>query len=83
MPFASYANASYFTLRSGGKVSVTILFDSVYMWVLVVPLAFVLSLFKDAVSIQLMFAICSATDVIKAFFGYILLRKGTWARKLV
>ena len=83
MPFASYANASYFTLRSGGKVSVTILFDSVYMWVLVVPIAFVLSLFKDTVSIHLMFALCSATDVIKAFFGYALLKKGTWARKLV
>lgn len=83
MPFASYANASYFTLRSGGKVSVTILFDSVYMWVIVVPIAFLLSLFKDTVSIQLMFALCSATDIIKAFFGYLLLRKGTWARKLV
>lgn len=83
MPFCSYANAAYFTLRSGGKVSVTIIFDSVYMWALVVPLAFVLSLFKDTVSIQAMFAICSATELIKAFFGYALLRKGTWARKLV
>lgn len=83
MPFCSFANAAYFTLRSGGKVSVTIIFDSVYMWALVVPLAFVLSLFKDTVSIQAMFAICSATELIKAFFGFILLRKGTWARKLV
>ena len=83
MPFSSYANAAYFTLRSGGKVSVTILFDSVYMWVLVVPLAFILSLFTNTVSIQLMFALCSATDIIKAFFGYALLKKGTWAKKLV
>ena len=83
MPFCSYANAAYFTLRSGGKVSVTIIFDSVYMWVLVVPLAFVLSILKDTVSIQAMFAICSATEIVKAFFGYALLRKGTWAKKLV
>ena len=83
MPFASYANAAYFTLRSGGRVYTTILFDSVYMWVIVVPVAFVLSLFKDTVSIQWMFALCSATDVIKTFFGYALLKKGTWARKLV
>ena len=83
MPFASYANAAYFTLRSGGKVSVTLLFDCVYMWVLVVPLAFVLSLFKDTVNIQAMFAICAVTDVIKAVFGYALLKKGTWAKKLV
>ena len=83
MPFCSFANAAYFTLRSGGKVSVTLLFDSVYMWAIVVPLAFVLSLFKDTLSIQAMFAICSSTELIKALFGYILLRKGTWARKLV
>ena len=83
MPFCSYANAAYFTLRSGGKVSVTLLFDCVYMWVLVVPLAFVLSLFKDTVNIQVMFAVCSATDLIKALFGYTLLKKGTWAKKLV
>lgn len=83
MPFCSYANSAYFTLRSGGKVSVTILFDSVYMWAFVVPMSFLLSVFKGDVGIQLMFAICSATEVIKAFFGYALLKKGTWAKKLV
>ena len=42
MPFISYANVAYFTLRSGGKVFITVLFDSAFMWVVVMPLAFIL-----------------------------------------
>ncbi|MBR2461369.1 MAG: MATE family efflux transporter [Clostridia bacterium] len=83
MPFCSYANAAYFTLRSGGKVSVTLLFDSVFMWVIVMPLAFGLSLARNAVDIRTMYAVCSATEMLKALFGYILLRRGTWVRQLV
>ena len=83
MPFCSYANAAYFTLRSGGKVSVTLLFDSVFMWVVVIPIAFGLSLAKDVVDIRAMFAICSATEIIKALFGFVLLSRGSWVRQLV
>lgn len=43
MPFCSFSHASYFTLRSGGKTLVTFLFDSVFTWVVVVPIAFVLA----------------------------------------
>ena len=82
MPFAAFAHSSYFTLRSGGRVAVTLLFDSVYMWVVVMPVCFVLSRFTD-MNIYLLFAICQGVDVIKAFFGYALLRRGTWVRQLV
>lgn len=43
MPFCSFSHASYFTLRSGGKTMVTFLFDSVFTWVVVVPVAFLLA----------------------------------------
>ena len=42
MPINALANACYFTLRSGGKTFVTFLFDSFYVCVLTVPMAFVL-----------------------------------------
>jgi len=82
MPFAAYANSAYFTLRSGGKVMITLLFDSVYMWVIVMPISFILS-YLTGVGIHLLFAICQLSEIFKAIFGWILLRRGTWARRLV
>lgn len=57
MPFIACANAAYFTIRSGGKVLVTILFDSVFSWVAVVPAAFVLSRFTSA-GIHTIYFVC-------------------------
>ncbi len=82
MPFCAFANSSYFTLRSGGRVAVTLLFDSVYMWAVVMPISFVLSRFTD-MDIHWLFAICQSAEIIKALFGFILLRRGTWVRQLV
>ena len=82
MPFCACAHSSYFTMRSGGKVLITILFDSVYMWVLVLPLSFILSYFTG-MNIHLMFAICQSTEAIKAALGLAVLKKGTWVRQLV
>lgn len=82
MPFCACAHSSYFTIRSGGKVLVTILFDSVYMWALVLPLSFILSRFTN-MNIHLLFAICQSTEVIKAALGLAVLKKGTWVRQLV
>ena len=45
MPFYSFTHASYFTIRSGGKTFITMLFDSGFVWALSVPFAFALSYF--------------------------------------
>lgn len=82
MPFCAFAHSAYFTLRSGGRVMVTLLFDSVFMWAAVLPVAASLAYFTE-VSILLLFAVAQATEVIKVVFGAILLRRGTWARQLV
>ena len=47
MPFLAFTNTCYFTLRSGGKTIITFLFDSVYVWVLCIPVAFILSRFTE------------------------------------
>jgi len=36
-------NALYFTLRAGGKTMVTFLFDSAFVWLINIPVAYVLS----------------------------------------
>lgn len=82
MPFCSFTNASYFTLRSGGCTGITFLFDSVYMWCLVVPMAFVLSRFTD-IAVVPMYMLVQGTELIKAMIGYALVKQGVWLRNLV
>ena len=82
MPFYAFAHSAYFTLRSGGKVLITLLFDSVFMWGIVLPISFVLAYFTN-VNIFWLFALAQGTEIIKVIFGAILLRRGTWLRQLV
>ena len=82
LPFFSYAHAAYFTLRSGGRVGITLLFDSVYMWVIVVPSVVLLSNFTD-ISIYWLYIAGTAAEMLKCVFGFIFLRKINWARRLV
>lgn len=81
-PFRAYAHSAYFTLRSGGKVLVTILFDSVYMWAILMPVAFVLAHFTG-VGIHWLFIICQAVEAAKFLLGIVLLRRSHWAKQLV
>lgn len=81
MPFHAYTNASYFTLRSGGKTFITFLFDCCFVWVVNVPLAYCLSRFTG-ISIIPLYTICQLTEILKAFIGYFLLRSGIWIQNL-
>ena len=81
MPFNSYTNAAYFTLRSGGQTLVTFLFDSCFVWVVCVPLAYCLSRFTD-LSIIPLFAICLSTDLIKCALGAFMIKQGKWIQNL-
>lgn len=81
MPFNAYTNAAYFTLRSGGKTMVTFLFDSCFVWVICVPLAFCLSRFT-AVNIIVLYAACQSMDIIKAMIGAVMIRRGSWIQNL-
>ena len=81
MPFNSYTNATYFTLRSGGQALVTFLFDSCFVWCCCVPTAFLLSRFT-AISIVPMFAICQSLELLKCTIGAYMLKKGKWIQNL-
>ena len=81
MPFNSYTNAAYFTLRSGGQTTVTFLFDSCYVWGVCVPLAFCLSRFTPLGIIPL-YIICQATELVKCVLGAIMIGQGKWIQNL-
>ena len=81
MPFNSYTNATYFTLRSGGQTMVTFLFDSCFVWAVCVPVAFFLSRFTGMGIIPL-YAICQAMDFVKCALGALMLKQGKWIQNL-
>ena len=82
MPFFCYVHAVYFTFRSGGRVGITFLFDSVYMWVIVLPATFLIANFTS-LSIYWLYVAGTLAEVLKCAFGYVFLRKVNWARSLV
>ena len=81
MPVYAYTNALYFTLRSGGRTGITFLFDSVYSWVFLIPLAFFLAHFTGLGLLQ-MFFIMQLMDVLKSAIGFMMVRSGSWAQNL-
>ncbi len=82
LPQNAFLNVTYFTLRSGGKTIVTFFFDSVFICLISVPIAFVLSRFTT-LPILLVFAMVQAGDWIKCVIGFVLVKKGTWIQNIV
>lgn len=82
MPLHAFTNSCYFTLRAGGQVLITFLFDSCYQWALVIPLAFVLSRFT-ALPILPMYIAVQAMEFAKCFLGFFLVKRRKWVRDLV
>jgi len=82
LPLYGFAHSTYFTIRSGGNTVITFLFDSVFMWCVCIPLAYVLSRFTTIPIVPLYFS-CQALDLIKCVIGFILIKKGVWLNNLV
>jgi Na+-driven multidrug efflux pump len=81
-PQIALLHTSYFTLRSGGRTVITFLFDSVFMWVVSVPVAFILSRFTSIYVIWIFFFVNMA-DLLKGILGVILVKKGVWMKNIV
>lgn len=82
LPQNAFLNASYFTLRSGGKTIITFLFDSVFIWCVSVSLAFTLSRFS-ALPVLAIYTIVHLGDMIKCLIGFILVKRGVWIQNIV
>lgn len=82
MPATAFVNTSYFIIRSGGKTGVTFLFDCVFTWLAVIPLAFVLAHFTPLSIVYVYFGV-QAMEFVKGFIGYCLIRKGIWINNIV
>ena len=82
MPVAAFLNSAYFTIRTGGRTFITFLFDSVFVWGITVPIAFILSRYTN-VNILVIFFACQAVDIIKSVIGFFLLKSGIWLKNIV
>ena len=82
IPVHSFANATYFTIRSGGKTLITFLMDSVFIMCVSVPIAFSLYyVFK--LPIWYTFPIVQCIDIIKVIIGIVLVKKKVWLNNIV
>lgn len=81
MPLYAFTHAAYFTLRSGGKTMVTFLFDSVYVWLVCIPLAMLL-VYRTDLPIFPVYFICQMTEIVKCLIGFILVKKRVWVNNL-
>lgn len=82
MPLNAFAHMAYFTLRSGGKTIVTFIFDSVFVWGVSIPVAFVLSRFTGLPVLEL-YIIVQSLELIKCVIGFVMLKKRLWVQNLV
>ena len=82
MPIQAGTNAGYFTLRSGGKTLLTFIFDCGFVWLVNIPIAFVLSRFTDLYIVYL-YGTVIGMETFKCLLSYILVRKGVWLNSVV
>ena len=82
MPLCAFCHCSYFTLRSGGKTLVTFLFDSVYTWLIVIPIATILAKYTS-LGIALVFFLVQSLEFVKAIIGFFMVKSGVWLQNIV
>lgn len=71
----------FFTLRAGGSVMITFVFDALFMWVFQVPAAILLTLYTG-VPIIWVYVLVQSADLLKASVGFYLIKSGRWANNL-
>lgn len=81
MPLWSFSNASYFVLRSGGKTGITFIFDFVYTWMILIPIAFCLTRFTNLNIYQLMIII-TYTEIFKVLLGFLMVKSNIWIQNI-
>ena len=81
MPLLGFSHSCYFTLRSGGRTFITMLFDCVFIWGVSFTAAYTLANFTD-LSIVPLYAIVQSLEIIKCVIGFILVKRGVWVNNL-
>ncbi len=81
MPIDAFANALYFTLRSGGKTMLTFIFDSCFSWLLLIPVTYCLVHFTSF-GILIIYTVSLLLQIIKVLVGFVMVQRGIWIHNL-
>ena len=81
IPVYSFNVSMYFTLRAGGDTRSTMMMDSGYMWVVQVPLIFVLARVTN-LNVIMLFLIVQLLELPKSVFALSRYKKENWVRNL-
>ena len=81
MPLYGFENSTYFTLRSGGSTWLTFVFDSLFIWVVSIPVLMLFIRFTS-LSILTVFACVQLFELIKCSIGFVMVKKGVWINDL-
>ncbi len=82
MPFNAFTHACYFTLRSGGQTKITMIFDSCFIWIVCLPLAYILVKCTN-LPILPVYAICQTPELIKCAIGYLFVKSRKWVNNII
>ncbi len=82
MPFQAIANCCYFAIRSGGRTILTMIFDSIYVWVVCLPYTYALVAFTS-LGIESIYPLSQLIHPLKAILSLVVVSAGFWARNLV
>ena len=81
-PMYAFNMQCYFTLRAGGVTFATVLFDSVFLWSIMIPLGFSLT-HLTTTTILLVYFFVQLSELIKSGIGYAMIKKGIWLKNIV
>ncbi|MBE5781190.1 MAG: MATE family efflux transporter [Clostridiales bacterium] len=81
-PLRAFVDATYYTLRSGGKTIITSVFDSGFVWLGNFGSAYVLTYFTQIPIVPLYF-LCQLVEALKCVIGYVLVKRGSWMNQIM
>ena len=79
--FQSYHMSIFFTIRAGGLIFWTTLYDCGFLWIVTIPLTFALCHYAP-LPFLVIYGISLLPEVVKCVFGTCLLRKTNWIKNL-
>lgn len=82
LPIQAFNCCCYFTLRAGGKVFLTMLFDCFFVCLIRLPVVYIIARFTT-LDIRIVYFISYALEFAKTIAGYILVKKGIWLKHIV
>ncbi len=84
LPFWCLTGVCFHSVRSGGLVLSVILMDSVYTWIIMLPIAFLFSYYHHQLGLNFIaiYAIVCSVDLIKLLLGAIVWKRKKWLQNI-